>query len=336
MSFRIEDYTPSCDGPAFQAYQAAAGLFWIPAKIGNFNTDRASYEAMSEPKRRLFRTNLAFFLFADKMVVDNIRERLIQQLKAEYFLPELDMDGVFQFMNFQVMMEDIHGITYKSGFEGTIPPAERRNINFAEMPGVMRKLESMRYYGGPDVPLNERLFAWFLVEGLFFQETFGAIFYFSEAEFPATWQSNKLISRDENLHTMFGAMLVLHLREPLSQEAAHRIARNFMDTSKVFCEDALPQPIFGLNSEKLTQYAQFRCDLLLKMVNYEPIYNVTNPLKYMEETGLDEAFNFFEIRPTYDHGANVLTSSPGADSQQGSGDDKVFQASQDNFFVEID
>lgn len=308
LAFKFTECVPNASGSAFAMLEKALSSFWLPSKIISMTKDRASYRDLTDSKKRLMRTQLAFFLFSDRKVIDLIADSITPDLAPELFVEGTDMENIFSFLDLQRVMELVHAHTYKALWEGIIPPEEARSVDFSEMAGVIAKIEHMMRYADKSLPFAERLFGWHLAEGLFFQEIFGGIFYFEEPSFPGLWQSNKLIARDENLHTEFTRdELYLKLREPLSEERVHEIARDYMQTSRIFCQDMLPEPVPGLSAQMLYTYAQFRCDQLLQKMKYAPLYDVKNPLLYMKETALSESTNFFELPEMYQHGDMPLS-----------------------------
>lgn len=331
---------PSGNGPANSLYEKAVGCFWVPKQLSSLDKDRNSYLKLTDDKKHLLVTMLTFFLFADPIVIENIIDVMLPQLHAEFsktFTSNVDYEGVKAFLEFQAPMERIHSKVYLMVWEGIFPLSDREKIDFDSMPGVTRKLDDMKKYTKPGIPLAKRLLVWYLIEGLYFQEVFGGIFYFPETDFPGLWHSNKLIARDENLHTNFSGMLLNNLIEPLDVKEVHATVNEFMLTSEAFCHDALPNDVFGLSAKNLTDFARFRCAKLLEEVHIPPVYQIKNPLRYMEETGLIESFNFFEMRSTYDHGANVLSISSGSTKSSGqTSDEETQEPSASNYFCNLE
>jgi ribonucleoside-diphosphate reductase beta chain len=67
--------------------------------------------------------------------------------------------------------------------------------------------------------------------------------------------------------------------------------------------------MIGMNSAMMNQYIEYIADRLLVMLGYPKIYNKENPFKFMEEIGLDDKSNFFEVRPTEYQNPHVMNSS---------------------------
>jgi len=305
-------------GPAYVMYRDALDCFWQPEKMGLFDMDRMSYMALPPAQKRLMRLNLWFFLFADQMVIDQIEDGLRPLLKADAFHSGLGMDGVQSFLLLQSLMENIHRQAYRNMWSGVLPPEDQHMDHFETMPGVRRILEHMKRYVKADLSLAERIFGWLLVEGLFFQNTFAALFWFQSSKFPATIAGNELISRDENLHTNFSALLYVFLKKKLSSERVRELVEEFMAVNDEYNADLLPEPLIGLTRADLDQYARFRCDRLLVLIGEQTIYRVKNPLPHMENFGLMCLTNFFDVTETnYTHGDESRTPSIRSSAKDG-------------------
>ena len=60
--------------------------------------------------------------------------------------------------------------------------------------------------------------------------------------------------------------------------------------------DALPVALIGMNAKLMCQYIEFVADRLLVALGDEKVYNVTNPLDFMDMISLQGKTNFFEKR----------------------------------------
>lgn len=344
------DCRPTLRGPAHDMYVRARSVFWRPEKVADFSTDRENFALLPPAQQTMMAVNLGFLLYADGFVIDNLVEQMIPALHPSLFDSDLDFDGVKRFLNFQVMMEDTHAETYTNGWNGTIPYEMRMEYeaNRAEklrsIPGVAAKFAYMRRYGGPNVPFAERLVAWILAEGLFFQENFGNILWFPSEKFPSVHFSNELISADENLHTLFTILLWRHLCVKLSDERVHEMFREAVQHARTYCYDMIPEPQAGLSAAKLYEYAQYRCDKLLGLMEMPSLFGVKkNPLPWMRKTAIDEVTNFLE-RPVsaYQIGAiktgSLVSSSGGRTSDEDSGSDGAGlpEGAQTNILVQLD
>ena len=63
-----------------------------------------------------------------------------------------------------------------------------------------------------------------------------------------------------------------------------------------FMNQAMQVSLLGMNAKSMTQYVQYVIDFWLKLFKVAPLYNVSNPLDFMELLSLEGKPNFFEQR----------------------------------------
>ncbi|KAG6369828.1 ferritin-like superfamily [Boletus reticuloceps] len=217
---------------------------------------------------------LAFFAASDGIVNENLIERFSNEVQAA---------EAHCFYGFQIMMENIHPETYSLLIDTYINPAQHQHSTFAE-----------------------RLVAFATVEGIFFSGSFASIFWLKKCGLmPGLTFSNKLISRDEVMHTNFAFLLSNHLGQRPHPHVVQRIITEAVKIEQEFLTDALPVALIGMNAKLMCQYIEFVADRILVSLGNEKIYNVTNPFDFMDMISLQGKTNFFEKRVSDYLKANV-------------------------------
>lgn len=148
-----------------------------------------------------------------------------------------------------------------------------------------------------------RLVAFAIVEGVFFSGAFASIFWLKKyknkgkAFMNGLVMSNKFISRDEGLHTMYACALYKHLKNKLPESVVVEIMIEAVQISKNFMIEAIPVRLIGMNNILMSDYIEYIGDRLLNMLGYSKKFNKKNPFKFMDTIGLNDKTNFFEKRP---------------------------------------
>ena len=75
--------------------------------------------------------------------------------------------------------------------------------------------------------------------------------------------------------------------------------------SKLYCTEALPVSLIGMNADLMCQYIEFVADRLLVALGNEKHYRATNPFDFMDMISLQGKTNFFEKRVSEYAIANV-------------------------------
>lgn len=177
-----------------------------------------------------------------------------------------------------------------------------------EIRDLFRRLDESR----PD--LYRQVFINLIMEGLFFQGSFCIIFWVNHqyGKLPGLTKANEFISRDEGLHTMFGAKLLKMMKHRLSSNAAHSIMDEAVKLEIEFMSEALPTGLLNMNIDLMSQYLKYVADWLLTICLYEKIYNVTNPFSFMDKQSISVRMSdFFMDGSVSEYGHHASGTTPG-------------------------
>ncbi|EZG55337.1 ribonucleoside-diphosphate reductase small subunit [Gregarina niphandrodes] len=266
--------------------------FWVAEEIDLYQ-DLADWEGLKDDERHFISYVLAFFAASDGIVLENLAGR---------FLREIHIPEVRSFYSFQIAMENVHSETYSLLIDVYLKgnEAEKSRLFNAiqSVEAVKRKAEWAVKWMNHKNTFAERLLGFCAVEGILFSGSFCAIFWFKKRGLlPGLTFSNELISRDEGLHTDFGALLYTQLGpQRLSQSRAHNIIDEALQVEKYFILQALPVDLIGMNGVLMAQYLEYVADRLLQCLGYGKLYNTTNPFDWMEMISVQGKTNFFEKR----------------------------------------
>ena len=167
------------------------------------------------------------------------------------------------------------------------------------IPCIKKKADWALRWIHNDKPFGTRLFAFGIVEGLFFSGSFCAIFWLKERGLmtQSLGKSNEWIARDESLHTEFAILLFTrYVQDKMPVEEAHTMMREAVAIEEEFICESLPVRLIGMNSDLMRKYIRFVGDRLLTQFGYAKIFHDDNPFPFMEKISLDGKTNFFEQR----------------------------------------
>ena len=281
-------------------YKKSVASFWTPEEI-DFSKDRDQWNTLSVDERTFIRSILAFFAASDGIVSENLDINFTQGI---------DVREVKCFYRFQNMIEDIHSETYSLMIETFITdPTEKANALNAinTMPCVKKKADwSIKWTQSNTASISTKIFAFVIVEGLFFSGAFASIYWLKGRNLmPGLTFSNQLISRDEALHTEFGILMYGLSDNKLLETEAHEIMKEAVNIEDEFINESIPCSMIGMNGDMMKQYIKYVADRLLVLCGYNRIYKVSNPFEFMENISLDEKQNMFEGRISQYSKANV-------------------------------
>ena len=282
---------PIQDEDIWKMYKKQEDSFWRVEEI-DFTKDLNDWDSLTDNERYFIKMVLAFFAASDGIVLENLGMR---------FMSEVQLSEARAFYGFQIMMENIHSITYSTMIDTYIKDKEEKGQLFKALdtyPCIQKKGDwARKWIHDKDSTFAKRLVAFACVEGIFFSGAFCAIYWLKKRGLmPGLTFSNELISRDEALHTEFAILLYSKLMNKMSEENIHTIVKEAVEIEKEFICDALPCRLIGMNSGLMSEYIEFIADRLCLQLGYKKIYGTSNPFEFMELISVESKTNFFESR----------------------------------------
>jgi len=282
---------PIQDKDIWEMYKKQEDCFWRVEEI-DFSKDMKDWNSLHKDEQYFVKMILAFFAASDGIVLENLASR---------FMNEIQLPEARAFYGFQIMMENIHSITYSTLIDKYITDKDEKMKIFKAIdnyPCIKKKADwAVKWIHDKRSCFATRLIAFACVEGIFFSGAFCSIFWLKKRGLlPGLAFSNELISRDESMHTDFAVLLHSKLISKVNKKRVYEIIKEAVSIEKEFICDALPCRLIGMNAELMSQYIEFVADRLLKQLGYEKIYNATNPFDFMEMISIERRTNFFEHR----------------------------------------
>lgn len=274
-----------------KSYDVQESSFWTAKEI-NYSADLSDWESLNDSEKYFIEHILAFFAGADGIVLENLLSQFINEVKA----PEAR-----NFYALQGAMENIHSQVYALLLDTFVKDEERKHYLFNaidNIPCISKKANWAKKWISPELPFEERLIAFAIVEGVFFSGSFCAIFWLKTQNkcTKALGTSNELISRDEGMHTDFAVLMYKHLLNKVSQERVEEIFKEAVEIEKEFICESLPCRLIGMNSDLMSTYIEVVADRLLVQLGFDKIYNSVNPFDFMKSIDIEGKTNFFEKR----------------------------------------
>lgn len=290
-------------GDIWALYKKAVSSFW-PVEEILLHKDYEHWQSLSKDEQHFIKHVLAFFASADGIIQENL---------AAAFATEVTIPEARQFFSYQIFSESQHAEMYALLIDTYIKdPKEKLHLfkSIQTVPSVKKKADWALKWLDPQKPFAARLFAFACVEGVQFSGSFAAIFWLkSRGLMPGLCASNSQIARDEGSHMEHGVALYNHLVNKLSQQQAEAIIREAVEHEIEFLTEALPCSLIGINCEAMAKYIKHVADRLLKQIGYDPTYNVTHSLDFMELISLEAKQNFFEVVST-DYNKHGMLAKP--------------------------
>ncbi len=294
--------------PIMESYRNQQSSFWMAFQVDMSedkkqwntgllypNTTNPEQIKMNAAAKEFIMYILAFFSSSDLLVIQNLDENFIDEMK--WFEVKL-------VYNFQGSMEYVHSEAYALQIDTLESDEDNKHKLFnaiKEMPCVTKKANWVYKYMNRDTRFAVRLIAFACIEGILFSGEFCAIFWLKSLnKMPGLSRYNDLISKDEGMHTDFACLLYTkYIVNKLPEEELHEIVSSAVAVECEFILDAIPCNMTGMKKENMKTYVQFVANRLCLQLGYSPLYHkIENPFPFMNKISLECKQNFFEGRPT--------------------------------------
>lgn len=284
----------------FEFFTKQNQAHWLPTEVPMENDIIDFKKNLSDPERALIVCVLRFFTQSDIEVNNNYNTRLISAFPK----PEIKM-----MLSAFAQMEAVHVWAY-SYLNDSLGLPDKEYSAFMDYEAMRAKYNYIRAFdvmSPQDLALNLAVFGGF-VEGVSLFSSFAILMNFQRlGKLKGVGQIVSWSIRDESLHSraicqLFRdfvgenkAIWTKEFRQTLLSACRDMVALEdaFVDTC--FREGAVP----GLTADQVKQYIRYTADRKLNELGLDTIYNVDNPLKWLDIlVNGKEHTNFFENRST--------------------------------------
>lgn len=295
----LEKYLVTVNAPGVNAlwdmWKKGCRMIWS-ADIIDLSQDVLDWkEKLTDDERHFILSVLGFFVASDGPVAENV---------ALNFYNAVNLPEARSFYAYQLFIEHVHAETYTKLIDALVRDAvERERVRHsAHLQKYIAKKTQWALdwlHSQPGVTFAAKIFAFAVVEGLFFSGSFCSIFWLKKRGLmPGLCASNELISRDEGLHCDFACLLYKTLNLKLTRGKMLEILTSACEREVEFITDALPHDLVGMNAKLMRQYIEYVADDILIKFGEDPHYGSTNPFPWMARIGLDGKTNTFEKQTT--------------------------------------
>jgi len=293
--------------PTFQVlwdlYKKQEDSFWKAEEV-DFNSDKKDFLTLNDNEQQFIKMILAFFAASDGIVNFNIGER---------FMNEIKVSEARIMLGFQYMMENIHGEVYSNMLNNIVEDVQERIYLFNAIQNI-DSIKNMKDWSFRWIynksHISYAIFAAGIVEGVFFSGAFASIFWLklmkgkNKLFMQGLIKSNKLISRDEGMHTNSDAALYSFIVNRIPYEDIKMMITEAVELVDQFHTEGIQISMIGMNLDMMKNYIRYVADRLLVMFGYEKLFNTHNPFSFMELIGINSKDNFFETRVDAYQGAH--------------------------------
>ncbi|MEN9558442.1 MAG: hypothetical protein RL141_811 [Candidatus Parcubacteria bacterium] len=284
----------------FEYFTKQNQAHWMPTEVPMENDIIDYKKHLTKDESSLVLNILRFFTQSDLEVNNNYNTRLLPLFPK----PEIKM-----MLSAFAQMESIHVWAY-SYLNDSLGLPEKEYSAFMEYESMRKKydyIQSFDIRSVEDLAVNLAVFGGF-IEGVSLFSSFAILMNFPRmGKLKGVGQIVSWSIRDESLHSKAVCQLFRDLISENKHIWTHDLQQTLFSACRdmVALEDAFIDTCFGsgviagLTAEQVKQYIRFIADRRLGDLGLDPLYNVSNPLGWLDVMiNAKEHTNFFENRAT--------------------------------------
>ena len=285
---------------AYNLWEVMLNNTWFPKEV-DMTRDKNDYKNLTEDEKDAYDKSLSQLIFMDSLQTNNLIDNVNPYITA----PEINLILVRQ--SFE---EALHSQSYAVMVDSISENSEEiydrwrtNNVLKSKNDAIASKYDILSKYP-TDVNFLKSCFANQILEGIYFYSGFTYIYTLARSgKMLGSAQMIRFIQRDEVTHLILFQNLINSLRrekpELFTEELIEEVYDMFREAVELeinWGKHITQGKILGLTDDIIEQYIKYLADERLKAVKLKPLYNVQNPIKWVDDFSSfnDQKTNFFE------------------------------------------
>jgi len=285
---------------AYNLFEVMLNNTWFPKEV-DMTTDARDYKILTDGEKSSYDKALSQLIFMDSLQTNN----LIDNVNPFITSPEINLILVRQ-----AFEEALHSQSYAVMVDSISQNSEEIYELWRNDKVLKNKNDAIawRYDNLADNPTEQNLvkamFANQILEGIYFYSGFAYLYTLARSgKMLGSAQMIRFIQRDEVTHLLIFQNMINTLRREradlFTKELLSEVYDMFREAVKLetaWGKHITNGQILGLTDEIIEQYIQYLADDRLNSVGLDKLYNVENPIKWVDNFSKfnDQKTNFFE------------------------------------------
>ena len=285
---------------AYNLWEMMLNNTWFPKEV-DMTRDISDYKQLTDDEKSAYDKVLAQLIFMDSLQTNNIIDNLnpfITSPEINLILVRQAFEEALHSQSYAVMTDSI------STNSSEIYDLWRKDMQLKHKNDVIAKVYQTLTDNPTDENLVKAMFANQILEGIYFYSGFAYLYTLARSDkMLGTAQMIRFIQRDEVTHlTLFQNMINSTRKErpeiftPEFEEDIYDMFRQAVELESEWGAYITNGQILGLTDDLIKEYIQFLADKRLNAVGLKKLYNVENPIKWVDSFSEfnDQKTNFFE------------------------------------------
>ena len=289
---------------AYNLWEMMLNNTWFPKEV-DMTRDVNDYKNLTEPEKTAYDKALSQLIFMDSLQTNNIIDNINPYITS----PEINLILVRQ--SFE---EALHSQSYAVMVDSISTNSEeiydlwRRDMMLKNKNDAIARVYQNLVDEPSEYNFVKACFANQILEGIYFYSGFTYIYTLARSgKMLGSAQMIRFIQRDEVTHLVLFQNLINTLRKErpdlFTEKLKAEVIEMFKNAVKLetdWGQYITQGQILGLTDDIVEQYIQYLADDRLTSVGFDKIYNVSNPIKWVDDFAKfnDQKTNFFEATVT--------------------------------------
>ncbi|MEA1918260.1 MAG: ribonucleotide-diphosphate reductase subunit beta [Campylobacterota bacterium] len=285
---------------AYNLWEVMLNNTWFPKEV-DMTRDVNDYKNLTVTEKQAYDKALSQLIFMDSLQTNN----LIDNVNPYVTSPEINLILVRQ--SFE---EALHSQSYAVMVDSISTNSEeiyelwRRDMMLKHKNDAIAAVYDQLSENPTETNFVKACFANQILEGIYFYSGFAYIYTLARSgKMLGSAQMIRFIQRDEVTHLVLFQNLINTLKRERPdlftkelEEDVYDMFKKAVDLEVQWGQYITQGQILGLTNDIVKQYIQFLADDRLRNVGMKPIYNVDNPIKWVDDFAKfnDQKTNFFE------------------------------------------
>ncbi len=285
---------------AYNLWEMMLNNTWFPKEV-DMTQDISDYKRLTDTEKVAYDKVLAQLIFMDSLQTNNLIDNVnpfITSPEINLVLVRQSFEEALHSQSYAVMVDSI------SQNSDEIYQLWRTDMMLKSKNDAIAKVYEELSSNPTDTAMLKAMFANQILEGIYFYSGFTYLYTLARSgKMLGSAQMIRFIQRDEVTHlVLFQNMINATKKErpelftPQLIEEVYEMFKSAVRLESEWGKYITQGQILGLTDDIIEQYIQYLADDRLKAVGLKPLYNVTHPIKWVDNFSKfnDQKTNFFE------------------------------------------
>lgn len=285
---------------AYNLWEMMLNNTWFPKEV-DMTRDVIDYKNLTENEKTAYDKALSQLIFMDSLQTNNLIDNVnpyVTSPEINLILVRQSFEEALHSQSYAVMVDSI------STNSKEIYDLWRRDMMLKHKNDSIASVYTQLAHNPTEENFLKACFANQILEGIYFYSGFTYIYTLARSgKMLGSAQMIRFIQRDEVTHLVLFQNLINTLKKErpdlFTEKLKAEVIEMFKKAVELECEwgKYITQgQILGLTNEIVEQYIQYLADDRLTSVGFQAIYNVSNPIKWVNDFSKfnDQKTNFFE------------------------------------------